>query len=128
MNRGDTVQTRRGENLGELGLLDLRGLWHDQVVLPRSAKSNVVAGHVKQSNQGGRDGVYLIVGHAARDVFAVDARSVQPAFEFFEAGAISQYPEDVLRRSRVALDDRESTLSELVGQAHAAHRQPLHGW
>src|ERR1035441_8942403 len=104
MDRGNTVQARRSEDLGEPGILDFRGPWHNQVVLPRSAKSNVVAGHVKQPNQGGRDGVYLIVGHAANDVFAVDARTVQPAFEFFEAGAFSRYPKDVLRRSRVALD------------------------
>src|ERR1017187_2408310 len=76
------IQAGRGEYLGELRVLDLRGPWHDEVILGGSAKGDVVPSKVEQPDKRRGDRIDFIVGHATREVLAINARAVQPPLEF----------------------------------------------
>src|SRR6266446_6066800 len=121
------VQSSLGEDLGESRVVDLWRPRHDQVVLLGRSKSDVIISQIEETDKGGRDGIYLVMGNAILAVRACDTCAIQTPFELFEAGALSRNYENVLRRTWVALNDVKPLSTQLLRQPHSPHSQRPHG-
>src|SRR6185437_3784344 len=121
-----TIKTRRGENLGQFGVVELHRPWHDQIVLRRRAKGDVLVREIKQADQSRRDGVDLVVSDVACDEIAGNTSAEETTFQLFEAGFFAGNAENVFSGSGVALYDLAANPTELVSESDSTAGQSLH--